>query len=286
MVSDSDIFIQGPTVFHSGVLLSQHIRVLKAGGNDVFDKLRDVRTCHTFWGIYMAPEDGFSFLLDDGTELRLDGNSVWLLPPWFPFIHHARDGAGWHCYVLFEWLHVPDSMVRKIFVYPQRFTHQPLVRMHTELVHMVREKISRVERALLGQAIAASTLLHWLRTLSSDDRASLVDPHAPARRLQPALDFIAVQLSHTISVEEIADQVGVSTDHVTRLFNQHIGQTPMNYVLAQRVARVGERLLASDESLDGIAAHCGFPNRRYLSRRFRQVVGMSPTQYRQLMRPR
>jgi len=56
--------------------------------------------------------------------------------------------------------------------------------------------------------------------------------------------------------------------------------TPHAYVLAQRVAKAQNLLEHADLSLSQIAIAVGFADQSHLTRRFRQVAGISPGRYR------
>jgi len=57
------------------------------------------------------------------------------------------------------------------------------------------------------------------------------------------------------------------------------------YVRERRIARAAELLLTSAWDLERIASASGFPNRHYLSRVFRQRMGLPPAAYRARGRP-
>jgi transcriptional regulator GlxA family with amidase domain len=78
----------------------------------------------------------------------------------------------------------------------------------------------------------------------------------------------------------LADRAGLSLEKFIRGFRQQMGETPAAYVMASRV-RAAEQLLAlTDQSIDQVALHCGFPNRHYLSRIFSRARGCGPAEFR------
>jgi AraC-like DNA-binding protein len=82
---------------------------------------------------------------------------------------------------------------------------------------------------------------------------------------------------------ELADLeklVGRSTRTLLRRFNQATGLTPMQYLLRVRVARSCGLLAGGSLSITEIAGRVGFDDSNYFARQFRQVMGMSPSEYR------
>lgn len=72
---------------------------------------------------------------------------------------------------------------------------------------------------------------------------------------------------------------GMSPDYYSRLFKKQLGQTPVECLTGIRLKRAKQALLSSKDSFRTIAHSVGFADEFYFSRKFRSVVGMSPTQY-------
>lgn len=85
--------------------------------------------------------------------------------------------------------------------------------------------------------------------------------------------------NRALGVELVAQAHGVSARTVQKLFEAE-GTTFTSYVLESRLAAARERLLASDESVSGIAFACGFGDLSYFNRVFRRRFGLSPLKLR------
>ena len=72
--------------------------------------------------------------------------------------------------------------------------------------------------------------------------------------------------------------------HFARTFKQSEGATPHTFVLERRLARARELLTRTDLSLSEVAFAVGFADQSHFTRRFRQMVGVSPEQFRKLKR--
>jgi len=73
---------------------------------------------------------------------------------------------------------------------------------------------------------------------------------------------------------------GKAHPHVSRTAKAVLGQSPTDYVNAQRMAFAARRLLGSDDNLAEIAAECGIPNLSHFHKLFRQTYGQTPLKYR------
>ncbi len=266
-MSDSDLYVQDLLRYGSDYDLRQHsIRILRSYANDFL----------------ISPGSELMVELDDGTMHKVRDTDITVIPPWLPFRHHAHRGGGWHCYILCHLAHLPNAVANLLFDGVQRISDPDIVATFCQLNEQFTNSdgLPALTRALHGQEIASRCFRALLAQLDEDDQALFLEPNQAWTRIQPALDFIQKHLADSISIDELAGLLDMSTDHFTRLFKKHLQQTPVQYIISQRVTRAAELLYASDLKFDDIARLCGFPNRRYLSRRFNEQFGMSPSDFR------
>jgi AraC family transcriptional regulator len=72
----------------------------------------------------------------------------------------------------------------------------------------------------------------------------------------------------------------MSPYHFLRVFRHVIGMTPHQYVLRTRMHRAAVQLRLSDAPVSTIAFDAGFNDLSTFNRRFRRIMGVSPTAYR------
>jgi AraC-like DNA-binding protein len=113
----------------------------------------------------------------------------------------------------------------------------------------------------------------------------LVDAPAPgglARRQERlAKEMLASRLDGGLSMAEIAAACGLSRSHFARAFRASTGQSPMQWLQAQRVDAACALMAQSGRTLAEVAAACGFADQSHFARVFRQVKGMAPSRWRQ-----
>ncbi|MEM6608080.1 MAG: AraC family transcriptional regulator [Pseudomonadota bacterium] len=101
-----------------------------------------------------------------------------------------------------------------------------------------------------------------------------------AEHFNRVLLFIRKNLDRTISVDDLAGQVGMSGSHFSRVFKETVGETPMQYVLAYRIEQAIEMMKDPTRPLGDIALACGFADQAHFSRSFKQITGQTPRQFR------
>jgi AraC-like DNA-binding protein len=104
---------------------------------------------------------------------------------------------------------------------------------------------------------------------------------APAA-LRRIRDYVDSHLEQNIDLESLAATAELSLFHFARTFKQSEGTTPHAFVLERRLARARELLTQTDLPLSEVAFAVGFADQSHLTRRFRQVIGVSPGQFRKL----
>ena len=132
----------------------------------------------------------------------------------------------------------------------------------------------------------ASVALH---TRPRADALTHLPLPAPARHarggLSPAAmrrvsDYIDAHLNESIELVELSAIAGLSMFHFARQFKHSVGMTPHYYLVSRRVERAKELLAGTNLSLSEIAFAVGFADQSHLTRHFRQIVHITPGQFR------
>jgi AraC family transcriptional regulator len=100
-------------------------------------------------------------------------------------------------------------------------------------------------------------------------------------RLRRIKEFVHAKMEGDLSLEEMAQSVGLSTAHFARMFRKSTGETPHQFVLRQRLERAKAMLRVPDARILDVALTCGFKTQQHFAQVFRGVWGVSPTEYRQ-----
>ncbi|HWZ58764.1 MAG TPA: helix-turn-helix domain-containing protein [Gemmatimonadaceae bacterium] len=102
----------------------------------------------------------------------------------------------------------------------------------------------------------------------------------PKRCLERVIERMRSDLRAPHDLQSLAEVSGYSRNHFLRMFRAATQCTPHRYLLRLRVERAQALMHDRSRRLGDIAAECGFSSQALLSKTFRQVLGMTPTEYR------
>ena len=100
-------------------------------------------------------------------------------------------------------------------------------------------------------------------------------------RLRKIKELVHAKMEDDLSLDEMAQSVGLSTAHFARMFRKSTGETPHQFVLRLRVERAKAMLRVSDARVFDVAMACGFKTPQHFAQVFRDACRVSPTEYRQ-----
>jgi AraC family transcriptional regulator len=102
------------------------------------------------------------------------------------------------------------------------------------------------------------------------------------RRMSEAVRRLEADPETPTTLTALARNCGMSPYHFLRTFRSVVGITPHQFVLAQRLRRAAVRLRESDEPISRIVFDAGFNDLSTFNRRFRRVMGATPTAFRRV----
>ena len=91
--------------------------------------------------------------------------------------------------------------------------------------------------------------------------------------------WLELQYDRPISIEQLSKSLGYHRTHLSKLFKQTVGLSPMQYLMQLRLERA-KTLLDSKWTVEQIASSVGFSDPLHFSKQFRRKYGLSPSAYR------
>jgi AraC family transcriptional regulator len=102
----------------------------------------------------------------------------------------------------------------------------------------------------------------------------------PFREVDEAIGYIHQHLHEPLTLSQLARHVSYSPYHFTRMFKKRMGLSPLYYVSSLRLQRAKDLLLHTSFSIRDIAMEIGQQSVGTFTTRFRERVGITPSQFR------
>ena len=103
---------------------------------------------------------------------------------------------------------------------------------------------------------------------------------SPYSRVERVLDYIHQHIDQTLSLDDLVEVFGISRWQLQRIFQQQTGLNVAQYVRELKLSLAAEKVLTTDDRMLDIAYQFGFTSEVSFSRSFKQLFGLSPSQYR------
>jgi AraC family transcriptional regulator len=214
---------------------------------------------------------------------------IQVMPADLPHSLYSSSTVEWiHCYLEPRFL----SQIAYETVNPDRVGLLPALKKADPLIFQIGLSLrSCLEQDGIGNrfyadsmatALSAQLLRHYS---TRKPRLQAYEDGLSSQKLGQAIDYIRTHLSADLSLSAIATELEMSQYYFCRLFKQSTGISPHQYLMQQRLEKAKTLLrqqLSSKRTITCIAIECGFANQSHFARYFRQQMGMSPTQFREL----
>lgn len=103
-----------------------------------------------------------------------------------------------------------------------------------------------------------------------------------SKHINACKEYIYSHIKERITIENLAEEYGVSASYLSRLFKKETGVSVSAYIREQKIAVAKNLLRFSDYSMIEIANRLSFSSQSHFIQQFRETVGMTPKKYRDM----
>lgn len=181
--------------------------------------------------------------------------------------------SGWEI----KWVHFDGLGIRNLFgTLNRNIVHHPVEsvveRAFEKMIHPFEHE-SQPSPAIVNKYI--TNLLTEFFESDNDDVVA-----DSGRRFEKVYNYIGHNLDKKISLDELAEMSHLSRFYFIRAFREETGYTPHEYIIRSRVNSAVFFLSATGMSLSEITYKCGFSNESAFSNKFKELMGITPLQFR------
>lgn len=170
----------------------------------------------------------------------------------------------------------PDvNLVRNVFVADEKHL---TASGGTATADLMLHLIERDHGADLAQAVADQMVYSSVREATAEQRVSLQSRNGMRNtHLAKAIQRMFDTIDSPISPSHIAEEIGISTRQLERLFGKYLNTSPKKYYMEMRLERARKLLIQTESSVIDIAMACGFESAGHFSRVYKAAYGITPT---------
>ena len=175
----------------------------------------------------------------------------------------------------------------------EKFLNEVLV---TEINMTDRTDISRIYLSMLREfedrkpcrnvllkAGCMQLLTYTFRSYMSEDRIYLRTQPKQTKswiHIENAIKYInECKLDYELDNDTIAEQIGISPNYLTRIFQEHLGMSLHRYIINVKIERAQKNMLSGNVNITEAAEEAGFSSVHVFSKTFKNLFGISPSEF-------
>lgn len=154
---------------------------------------------------------------------------------------------------------------------------------------LIRQFIDEFTNKQLGyefilQSLSMQLAVTLIREFESNiSKVSARPGFTDKANINRAIVFLKECYNSNFTLEDIAKVANLSPYHFIRVFKAETGKTPFEYLMDIKIEKSRELLKLEGYSITDIGFLCGFTSASHFSAAFSKKIGVSPSQYRQIV---
>lgn len=101
-----------------------------------------------------------------------------------------------------------------------------------------------------------------------------------SKHIQECCEYIRSNLTHDLSIQKIAKEIGYTEYYLTRKFQKEMGIRLLDYIRNARIEYAKVCLVSTNKSIQEISDMLQFSSRNHFTKVFRDITGIPPSEYR------
>ncbi|WP_379152214.1 AraC family transcriptional regulator [Paenibacillus sp. sgz5001063] len=266
----------------------QDLAVLFSGEGQPYPGHKIGPSVHDYYLIHTVLEGEGCFQSSAASQQCRSGDTFVIFPGSL-FSYQADDLNPWH----YAWVALQGTGVSGLLSDIGITRDRPLLQSENiRELHSLYERIRLSFRQSAYPRLESLEASGWTRLLLhhfGQDNLSMLParpmemPEIIDRQIDQAIRWISLQFHQQISIDHMAATLGYHRAHLSKAFKQKTGLSPKQYLLKMRMDKA-KSLLSGTLTIDQVASSVGFNDALYFSRQFRKYCGMSPSEYRIMLR--
>jgi len=165
------------------------------------------------------------------------------------------------------------------------FLFDPSVHWQAVCIQKMKEVFESQERQEAEEIVTVTSLLGFWNELyrhgyPENEPVEQKTNCTNQARLQIMMQFIQEHYQERICLEDIGAAVHIGKSMTLQIFHQGIHQSPISYLIQFRLKQAAKLLVSTEKTISRIAEETGFESSTYFCRKFKELYGITPKDYR------
>lgn len=232
--------------------------------------------------IYCVKGEGWFSI--DGERTVVKSDQLFIIPKDTPHSYGSGDLEPWSIY----WIHFSGTLASHFYDSENmvRTISPSKVSRIKDRIQLFDEIIDNLEMGYSKENVqyANICLLHFMASLKYINQYRQVSKIRDMDVVERMIHFMKDNLDKRLSLEDIADEAGLSVSYFSTLFKKRTDRSPIDFIIQLRVQKASQYLDNTDLNVGEIALKVGYSDPFNFSRIFKRVMGVSPLNYRKTLK--
>lgn len=231
--------------------------------------------CHLHWHESLEIlncTEGSGVVIIDSHPIKMEKGATIVINSGYSHAIFSDENVAYNCFI------IGDVFLKEVVGLPDICTFAPLIYDDVLSMHLntclkeFEEKNNGFELAVKANILSALSVIYRFSDKSH--------PKTDDTYIKQAIKFIRKNFSEDISLDDIADAVGLSKSYFMHKFKTYTGCTANEFLRHTRCSHAKHLLTQSDASISEIAMRCGFSDISYFTKVFKKEIGILPSKYK------
>ena len=228
--------------------------------------------------------EGKGWIAINNQRIAVNPNQYFIIPQNTPHTYAADKHDPWSIF----WIHFSGTHA-SLFIndleQAQSITPSRIDRIE-ERIQLFEEMIINLEMGYSFENIAYANicLWHFLASFKYLSQFRQIHKTKDLDMAEQSIQYMKRELKTKLSLQQLADQAGLSASYYTAEFKRKTGRPPLDYLIHLKIQHACQLLDHSKFKIKEICNMVGFNDQYYFSRVFNKIMGMSPKQYRKQLK--
>ncbi len=230
------------------------------------------------WHQILFSAEGNGILKYDDVTEEIGAGDFFFLPAGYPHEYYTNEDlwdVRWMTFDGYACAHILSqfNMTKPIVIRPQESSSLQKIfhKMYTA------EKTDRIFGGYTCSGLVYDYMIEFHRMMDTRANKLRLDR---SRLLTPALNYIDANYQTDFPLTILAEQAGVTPQHLCRVFREVMNMRPNEYLTQRRLQEAKRLLQRKDLPISEVAINSGFPDAGYFSTVFKKHEGLTPMEYR------